>query len=91
VTDTSLIPVYDEIRNHMGAIEMIREMATRRRFTVGLEVIKKLFAQLVHRVHDALEGAVVIDPRDVEALLILLAHLRRGLVEKLLKLGDAFF
>ena len=25
VTDTSLIPVYDEIRNHMGAIEMIRE------------------------------------------------------------------
>ena len=26
VTDTSLIPVYDEIRNHMGAIEMIREI-----------------------------------------------------------------
>ena len=46
VTDTSLIPVYDEIRNHMGAIEMIREMASRRRFTVSLEVIKKLFAQL---------------------------------------------
>ena len=46
VTDTSLIPVYDEIRNHMGAIEMIREMSSRRRFTVSLEVIKKLFAQL---------------------------------------------
>ena len=46
VTDTSMIPVYDEIRNHMGAIEMIREMSTRRRFTVSLEVIKKLFAQL---------------------------------------------
>ena len=46
VTDTSLIPVYDEIRNHTGAIEMIREMASRRRFTVSLEVIKKLFAQL---------------------------------------------
>ncbi len=46
VTDTSLIPVYDEIRNHMGAIEMIREMSERRRFTVSLEVIKKLFAQL---------------------------------------------
>ena len=46
VTDTSMIPVYDEIRNHMGAIEMIREMSERRRFTVSLEVIKKLFAQL---------------------------------------------
>ena len=46
VTDASLIPVYDEIRNHMGAIEMIREMATRRRFTLNLDVIKKLFAQL---------------------------------------------
>lgn len=46
VADASLIPVYDEIRNHMGAIEIIREMATRRRATVNLEVIKKLFAQL---------------------------------------------
>jgi Fic family protein len=46
VADTALIPVYDEIRNHMGAIEMIREMSTRRRFNVSLEVIKKLFAQL---------------------------------------------
>jgi Fic family protein len=44
--DPALIPVYDEIRNHMGAIEMIREMATRRRFTPNLEVIKKLYAQL---------------------------------------------
>ena len=46
VADPSLIPVYDEIRNHMGAIEMIREMSSRRRFTPNLEVIKKLFAQL---------------------------------------------
>lgn len=46
VTDASLIPVYDEIRNHMAAIEIIREMASRRRFSVNLEVIKKLFAQL---------------------------------------------
>lgn len=46
ITDPSLIPVYDEIRNHVGAIEMIREMAARRRFSVSLEVIKKLFAQL---------------------------------------------
>ncbi len=46
VAEASLIPVYDEIRNHMGAIEMIREMASRRRFSINLDVIKKLFAQL---------------------------------------------
>jgi len=46
VPDPALIPVYDEIRNHMGAIAMIREMATRKRATVTLDVIKKLFAQL---------------------------------------------
>jgi len=46
VSDPSLIPVYDEIRNHMGAIAMIREMATRKRANVTLDVIKKLFAQL---------------------------------------------
>lgn len=46
VADPSLIPVYDEIRNHRGAIAMIREMATRKRANVTLDVIKKLFAQL---------------------------------------------
>lgn len=46
VSDPSMIPVYDEIRNHMGAIAMIREMATRKRANVTLDVIKKLFAQL---------------------------------------------
>jgi Fic family protein len=46
ITDPALIPVYDEVRNHMGAIEMIREMSSRRRFTVNLDVIKKLYAQL---------------------------------------------
>ena len=46
VPDPALIPVYDEIRNHMGAIAMIREMATRKRANVTLDVIKKLFAQL---------------------------------------------
>lgn len=46
VSDPAMIPVYDEIRNHMGAIAMIREMATRKRANVTLDVIKKLFAQL---------------------------------------------
>lgn len=46
VSDNSLIPVYDEIRNHMAAIEMIREMSEKKRLTVTLEMIKKLYAQL---------------------------------------------
>ncbi len=46
ISDTSLIPVYDEIRNHMAAIETIRELSDKKRFTLTLEVVKKLFAQL---------------------------------------------
>ena len=46
VEDSSLVPVYDEIRSHIGAINMIRSMAERRRASVSLDVIKKLFAQL---------------------------------------------
>ncbi len=46
VSDAALIPVYDEIRNHKAAIDIIREMATRKRLNVTLEVIKKLYTQL---------------------------------------------
>jgi Fic family protein len=46
ITDPSLVHVYDEIRNHMAAIEIIRELSERRRGSVSLDVIKKLFAQL---------------------------------------------
>ncbi len=46
VTDSALLPVYDEIRNHKAAILMIREMARKKRFSVTLDVIKKLYAQL---------------------------------------------
>ena len=46
VSDTSLIPVYDEIRNHKIAIDMIREISQKKRFTLSLDIIKELFAQL---------------------------------------------
>ncbi len=46
VSDAALIPVYDEIRNHKIAIDIIREMATRKRLNITLEVIKKLYTQL---------------------------------------------
>ncbi|MEM9067612.1 MAG: Fic family protein [Myxococcota bacterium] len=45
-TDSALLPVYDEIRNHKAAIDMIREMATKKRFSLTLDVIKKIYAQL---------------------------------------------
>ena len=44
--ESSLIPVYDEIRNHIAAIAMIRDMAEKKRFTLSLDVIKKIYAQL---------------------------------------------
>ncbi|MEZ4288048.1 MAG: Fic family protein [Polyangiales bacterium] len=46
VTDTAIIPVYDEIRNHKIAIDMIRELSDKKRSTISADVIKKLFAQL---------------------------------------------
>src|SRR5688572_10221613 len=40
VSDSTLIPVYDEIRNHKGAIDLIRDMALKKRMNVTLETIK---------------------------------------------------
>ena len=42
----SLTPVYDEIRNHLAAIQIIREYSQKKRFSVSLDVIKKIYAQL---------------------------------------------
>ncbi len=46
VPDSSMLPVFDEIRNHQLAIEMIRDMAKKKRFAMSLDVIKKVYAQL---------------------------------------------
>lgn len=46
VSDSSLIPVYDEIRHHQAAIHKIRELAEKKRLTVDLDLIKSLFATL---------------------------------------------
>src|SRR5690606_20516260 len=34
VTDSAMMPIYDEIRNHQTALGMIREMAERKRFQI---------------------------------------------------------
>lgn len=46
VSDSSLIPVYDEIRQHKAAIDLIREMSGRKRLSISLEVIKAIYAAL---------------------------------------------
>ncbi|MFW6067794.1 MAG: hypothetical protein ACOC97_05595, partial [Myxococcota bacterium] len=46
VSDSSLIPVYDEIRQHEAAIAHIRELAGKSRLKISLDVIKKIYAQL---------------------------------------------
>ncbi len=47
VSDTSLIPVYDEIRQHKAAIDLVRELAEKKRLSINLEVIKKIYVTLI--------------------------------------------
>lgn len=44
--DTSLVPAFDEIRQNLEAIELVRELADKKRLTISLEVIKKIYATL---------------------------------------------
>lgn len=45
-TDSSLIPVYDEIRQYRDAIKQVREMAARKRTPITLDTIKEIYATL---------------------------------------------
>lgn len=47
LSDASLIPVYDEIRQHKQAIHLIRELADKRRGNINLDVIKSIYLTLV--------------------------------------------
>ena len=46
ISDVTLIPSYTDIANHKAAIEFVRETASRRRTTLGLEFLKKLYQVL---------------------------------------------
>ena len=46
VSDSSLIPVYDEIRQYKTAIDLIREMAGRRKYEITLDTIKEIYYTL---------------------------------------------
>jgi len=47
VSDTSLIPVYDEIRQHKAAIDLVREFADKKRLSINLDTIKKIYVTLI--------------------------------------------
>src|SRR2546426_12564601 len=50
ISDVSLIPMYEEIKNHKAAIEWVREFASqparRRKGSVTVETLKHLYAMI---------------------------------------------
>jgi len=46
VSDTTLLPVYDEIRHNVAAVKLVRELAAKRRLTISLPLIKNIYAAL---------------------------------------------
>jgi len=46
VSDTTLLPVYDEIRHNLAAVKLVRELAAKRRLTIRLPLIKNIYAAL---------------------------------------------
>lgn len=45
-SDSSGLPAYDEIRNHLNAVALIYELTEKKRLTISLDVIKKIYARL---------------------------------------------
>jgi Fic family protein len=45
-SDSTLIPVFDEIKQNKVAIDLIRELADKKRLSISLEVIKRIYATL---------------------------------------------
>ena len=46
VSDSTLIPVYDEIRQHKAAVAMVKELAEKKTAKISLDTIKKIFLTL---------------------------------------------
>jgi Fic family protein len=44
--DSTLIPIYDEVKNHKAAIDLIRELAEKKRLTLNLDIVKKIYVTL---------------------------------------------
>ena len=46
VSDTTLLPVYDEIHHNVAAVKLVRELAAKRRLSISLPLIKNIYAAL---------------------------------------------
>lgn len=46
VAESTLIPVFDEIRHHKAAIELIRDMSEKKRFSLNLDIVKQIYGDL---------------------------------------------
>lgn len=53
VSDAALLPTYDEIRYHKAAIDVVRELAQKKRVPVNLDAIKRIYVTLAP---DEVEG-----------------------------------
>ena len=52
VADMSLIPTYDEMKAHKAAVDLIYDLATKKRAPITLEVIKRIYATMTPSVGD---------------------------------------
>jgi len=46
VSDSSLLPAYDEIRQHKAAIDLVRELGEKKRAPIDLETVRKIYGTL---------------------------------------------
>lgn len=53
VSDASLLPTYDEIRSHKAAIDVVKDLASKKRIPINLDAIKKIYVTLAP---DEIEG-----------------------------------
>ena len=53
VTDPAMLPAYDEIRQHKAAIDLIREMAEKKKAPITLDTIKHIYCALAPEDNEA--------------------------------------
>ncbi len=45
-SDSALIPAYDEIRHHMNALRLVRDLGQKKKLSITLEVVKEIAVEL---------------------------------------------
>jgi Fic family protein len=53
VSDPALLPAYDEIRQHKAAIDLVRDMAGKKKLPITLDTIKLIYCALVPEENEA--------------------------------------